>query len=332
MKRGIYFGGVGLWLLSAGLGRPDPVTYPEKGPAFVVNVPKDWNQDRGNKETLDLTSPDGGCQVIFDMMENPGAVQAPLDQLHKAIFQELSVDDTGIKNANVISGLSGTAYNGILKGKGVQKDVTLILTKVDDLHLASVYILTSNDVRYDSPELKVQNDLVDSVTITKDATAAPSSAATSPAPSGGGVSIKFPSDSTPAFTFTLPDGWDQKADKDTLTATSANSGCALTFNILEDPEEGGPSIDDLHKLFFKQFSADDAGIKNPIVISGLKGMAYNGMIKGQVDTKLTVVLVRADSQHVASITVLTATDPSVTDKDKDAEAAMLSGTEITPAP
>lgn len=130
--------------------------------------------------------------------------------------------------------------------------------------------------------------------------------------------VKFPADTVPAFSFTMPDDWTQMSSKpNIMIVRSGDHFCAITLGISTGAVS---SLDDLHKTVFTTGKVEDSNKSEPVELGGKKGTAYYGsnvVNGGTIDVKL--IIVHVDDNHVAfaniiSARVITPTSKAAVDK------------------
>jgi|GEM_PF-6725682 len=151
--------------------------------------------------------------------------------------------------------------------------------------------------------------------------------------------VKFPKENDPAFIFTVPGDWKNAPDEaGNLRVTAANESCALSLSMIQDPKSarllsGDPhkALDVLYRAIFNGAKIDDSNRRQDVEIAGRMGTAYIGTTKNPQgeEVNVTLILVKVDDNHAASLTMVTT--QTISSEDRDVLEKVLKSMKFTEA-
>lgn len=127
-----------------------------------------------------------------------------------------------------------------------------------------------------------------------------------------GKEVRFPETGVPAYAIVLPDDWiTQPADDGNLLLFSANRTAVMVVLVAVSTEP----LDKIAKEALEIAPAVPDGRKNPTEISGCEGFTWFGTMKNDKNATLNLEMsiVRIDPEHVASASLLLASDTAPVD-------------------
>ena len=137
--------------------------------------------------------------------------------------------------------------------------------------------------------------------------------------------LRFPESGVPAYAIVLPDDWTtQPAADGNLLLFSANRTAVMVVLVAASTEP----LDKIAQEALKLAPAVPDGRKNPTEISGCEGFTWFGTIMNpkNLALNLEMSIVRVDPEHVASASLVLATD--ITPADMTAARLVRSGLKL----
>jgi len=138
--------------------------------------------------------------------------------------------------------------------------------------------------------------------------------------------VRFPETGSPAFVITTPDGWTHQPDGNgnmLLIASNKQVGYSLTMSHFDG------SLDNLAAEVMKALDGPPPQQMGPTSISGYRGYMYDSSVvfPSGAHRNLHMVIVKTDSTHFASLTLIT--PDSISGADYQAAQGVSANTSIT---